>query len=731
VVTVGADKDKTARIWELAKLPVGKTGGKELHKAAVTVTLPTEAQSVSLSPNGQRIAVGFPAPPQRSGGPGATLRVPGELKAAAERTMKKGKETVRLYDAATGKELLDLGDSDGLPSRMVSFLADNRTLLAAGADGAAAGGVRLVDVNLQATFEVHAGGASGVAYHSNGTQILTAGADKTVKLWTIATGKLDRTFGPMAEAVSAVAFSRDFTQVAATAGKTLTVWTVADGKQVFSIDQPAAATSVSVSSDRTRIVTGGADGRARIVDVATKKELQGFLHAGAVAGVAFHPSTPNQVVTGSADKTVGIHTVTAQRIIATDKKLTGLAATPAVAHVLTAGGDGKVTFWNIGNGASDRTIDAGEKAATCVAVSRNSQLIAVGGADKKVRLFAYNVPKVLSTFTAPAEPRALAFSANSQALVAAGADGSLTTWDVVQVPGQPLPAEFGKVLQTYSQPPEAVDVAFPGVGAVFYSAGADKTIKAWKLASESPVRNFAHPNSVNALAYNAQGTQLVTGCSDGRVRIFDLAKGTVVRDIIAHPTQNLQSIYCVAFSPDGKQVVSGSIDQTLKLWDASTGKMVREFKAYKEKVFDKGHQDAVLSVAFSPDGKQIVSGSMDRTVKVWNVADGNVVLELANPALKAPGPGLPVPSHPGYVYGVRFFDGGKKIVSVSGAPRLRGYLATWDAATGKRLFGKEMASGTLLAVAVSNDGQYLALGTGGSVRSGEELNRGLVLKMPK
>jgi WD40 repeat protein len=696
LATVGADK--TARLWEFAKLPAGKTGGKELDKPSGTATLPAAPSSVGLSPNGLRLAVGFPG-------------------------MKKEKETVRVYDAASGKELLDLGAVDGLPSRVVSFLPDNRTLLAAGADRTA----RLIDVNIQAALDVHPGGAAGVAYHQNGTQILTGGADKTVKLWTPATGKLDRTFGPTAAAVTAVTFSRDFTWVAALAGRTLTAWTVNDGKEVLSIEQPEAGGSLSFSSDRTRIAVGGSDGRARVWDVATKKEAQAFLHAGAVAGVAFHPFTNTQLVTGGADKSVGVHTLTVARVVATGKVQNGLTASPS--HVLTAGEDGKVTFWNPGTGVAEKTFPAGQKAAACVAVARNQQLVAVGSADKKVRLFAYNQPKELSAFTAASAPRALAFSPDNQALVAALADGGVAAWNVVYTVGQPLPAEFGKVVQGYSHAPEASSVTFPGAGAIFYTAGADKTAKAWKLASDSPTRNFAHPNSVNAVAFNQDGTRLVTGCSDGRVRIFDLVKGTLLKEILAHPTMNLQAIYCVAFSPDGKEVVSGSIDQTLKLWDAS-GKLVREFKAYKEKVFEKGHQEAVLSVAFSPDGKSIASGSMDRTIKIWNVADGSVAREFVNPDLK-PAPGQPAPSHPGWVYAVRYFDGGKKIVSAGGAPRLRGYLATWDAATGKRLFGKEMGIGTLFAAAASADDGRLALGTGGSVRSGAEFNQALVLKMPK
>src|SRR5262249_6060971 len=160
----------------------------------------------------------------------------------------------------------------------------------------------------------------------------------------------------------------------------------------------------------------------------------------------------------------------------------------------------KIGFYNTGTGNRDRFYEGADKGVTCVAVSRNGQLLAAGGADKKVRLFNYNDPKVLSAFTAPAVAKALAFSPTGQALVAAGADGSLPTYAPLYTPGQPVPAEFGKVLQAAAHGKEAFDVAFPAAGSVFYSAGDDKGVKAWKLASDSPVRTFNHPNTVNALA---------------------------------------------------------------------------------------------------------------------------------------------------------------------------------------------------------------------------------------
>ena len=78
-------------------------------------------------------------------------------------------------------------------------------------------------------------------------------------------------------------------------------------------------------------------------------------------------------------------------------------------------------------------------------------------------------------------------------------------------------------------------------------------------------------------------------------------------------TDTRGSAQSVAYSPDGKTLASGSFDQTIKLWDAATG---------KERATLKGHTVGVLSVAYSPDGKTLASGSRDLTIKLWDMATG-------------------------------------------------------------------------------------------------------------
>ena len=74
--------------------------------------------------------------------------------------------------------------------------------------------------------------------------------------------------------------------------------------------------------------------------------------------------------------------------------------------------------------------------------------------------------------------------------------------------------------------------------------------------------------------------------------------------------EHFGSVRSVAYSPDGTKIISGSMDKTIKIWDANTGQCLKTLN---------GHSHYVNSVAYSPDGTKIISGSSDKTIKIWGV----------------------------------------------------------------------------------------------------------------
>src|SRR6266571_1092883 len=146
-------------------------------------------------------------------------------------------------------------------------------------------------------------------------------------------------------------------------------------------------------------------------------------------------------------------------------------------------------------------------------------------------------------------------------------------------------------------------------------------------------------------------------------------------------------VYSVALSPDGQRIVSGSHDGTICVWNATTGEILAGPFT--------GHTDSVVSVAFSPDGQRIVSGSFDRTIRVWNATTGETAAG-------------PFSGHRDKVRSVAFLPDGKRIVSGS----LDRTICVWNATTGEIVTSPFTGhSNSVWSVAFSPDDQRIVSGS--------------------
>src|SRR6266478_2779264 len=149
-------------------------------------------------------------------------------------------------------------------------------------------------------------------------------------------------------------------------------------------------------------------------------------------------------------------------------------------------------------------------------------------------------------------------------------------------------------------------------------------------------------------------------------------------------TGHVDPVNSVAFSPDGQTLASGSADKTIKLWNVTSGKEVLTLK---------GHTNTVFSVAFSPDGQTLASGSNDDTIKLWNVATGKEVRTLTG--------------HKTSVYSVAFSPDGQTLASGSGDQTIK----LWNVASRKEVRTLAGHAETVFGVAYSPNGQTLASGS--------------------
>jgi WD40 repeat protein len=343
---------------------------------------------------------------------------------------------------------------------------------------------------------------------------------------------------------------------------------------------------------------------------------------------------------------------------------------------------------------------------------------------------------------------AVAVSPDGHLIATGSFDKTIKLWDTTT----------GKELLTLAGPQghqqQVLAVAFSPSGDQLASGGADNAAKVWDAPAGFPARRFTATAAVTGAAVGLDAVGEFLPQSERLARrarfvapnpvknlphpnLVDAIK-TIPAHIQTQPQNVPHPIYCVLWAPGGKQVLTASFDRSLKLWDADSGKLVRELKAAPDpKPGDKaeppkgpvGHRDQVFTAAFTEDGKLLATGSSDKAVKLWDVAAGTVVRDFVNPDLKAPFPGESAPSHPGWVHAVRFTPGGEFLVTAGAAPRYRGYLAVWRIADGERVYAAELETGPIQALETTPDGKRLVLGCGPKGRL-ESAADAVIVKMP-
>jgi WD40 repeat protein len=381
------------------------------------------------------------------------------------------------------------------------------------------------------------------------------------------------------------------------------------------------------------------------------------------------------------------------KIIGTPDGQTLMGFSPDERRIVSRSTDTTVRVWDAGSGQQiGEPLKGHTDTVRVVAFSPDGTRIVSGSKDKTVRVWDAStgqpIGEPLKGHTG--EVISVAFSSDGRRIVSGGdyQDKTVRVWDADS--GQPI----GAPLTGHTH--GVLSVAFSPDGTRIVSCSDDQTVRVWDANSGQQIGAplTGHNAAVYGVAFSPDGKRIVSGSRDTTVRVWDAGSGQQIGEPLKPIGQGEPSLFKnndvndVAFSPDGKRIVSGSDDRTVRVWDAGSGQQIGEPLT--------GHTAGVISVAFSPDGKRIVSRSRDNTVRVWDAGSGQQI-------------GAPLTGHTGFVNGVAFSPDGKRIVSGSTDTTMR----VWDGGSGQQI-GPPLTGHTsaVTSVAFSPDGRWIVSGGG-------------------
>ncbi|MCC6698263.1 MAG: protein kinase [Candidatus Hydrogenedentes bacterium] len=494
-------------------------------------------------------------------------------------------------------------------------------------------------------------------------------------------------------------------------GGDVVMWDVAAAREILRINTGAIERpAVAISPTGDVFASSGDEGSVKIWNAATGEPVAKWTGHDSEVHAICYSSDGKRVISGSLDGTVRIwDAATGETLHVLDfgeTEVQSVASEAMGTRAAAACADGRVVVFDSSEGrvvhelrAHPTNLHFGVSGAIQVAFRPGHMQLASCGCDDTVKLWDYEAGDLLRTFRGHVQKVwSVTFSPDGATLVSASHDRKVIFWDpdtgleknnaigvssaVIRTlfspdgtrlaivgstnarvwdAGKPLGAIR---LRGHTADVNAVEFSLDGrvlaSGAGHWSAGGDTRVILWDVASRKPLHILeGHTRPVFCIAFHPNGKWVTTSGSDHRVITWDIATGSKVREFSADVHTN--GVRSIAYSPDGRQLISGGWDAEKALsakgaiWDAASGTLLHTLE---------GHNEVIDSVDWSEDGRLVATACRDGKVRTWDPAEGALVSVL--------------PADEDWAYGVAFDPRGARLA----ASYASGAVLIWDLNTG-------------------------------------------------
>lgn len=474
-------------------------------------------------------------------------------------------------------------------------------------------------------------------------RVVTAGEDGRVRVWSPRGGRPLQVLRNGA-AVRSVDLDPSRAEIVTAGGRSVKLWRLGAATPVWTIRLGFPVTRAIFSPDGQLVAVIGNDRYVRLYASTTGALLKRFDDGSSVASVAFSPRGVLLAAGGRSehnrDPIVGVWNVrTGEPLLRLQRQtadVVDVAFAPNGLVLATASLDGTALTWTVGTGQVRGILSGQAGGITSVAFSPDSRYVVTTSSDRTARIWKNTLdPQPVAYLVGHKESVVSGvFTPDGRRVLTGSDDGTARLWDAVQPALHVLRRFHGPLVGAWYLGNGRIAVAGPGSalrilrrsdGAVLKKFGFGAPITA---AGVSRLGNvialgfgrrvglvigghvtrrpaIVQPVAVKSVAVNADGSEVLTGGTDGNARLWT-ARGRLLRTL---PGSG-RALTGVSFSPQGKLIGASSTDGTAIVWASATGLRVRVLK---------GHRGPVNSIAFSSDGQTVVTASADKDARIWSL----------------------------------------------------------------------------------------------------------------